>query len=80
MVEAASNITRAARQHEAALKAALYAAEHDNPWEEMQIGEAYSPLSQALTDWRGLMSNLYQITHENSNDLAELATTLKTWK
>jgi len=80
MCDYAADLTRAAQQHETSLKAALLAAERGEPWEEMQIGEAFSPVSQALANWRGLMARLFPTPPKNAEEMAELAATMETWK
>ncbi len=80
MINAAAEITRAAQQHETALKAALLAEERGEPWEEFQIGEAFSPVSQALAGWRVLMARLFPTPPKNAEEMAELAATMETWK
>lgn len=72
MIDAAAEITRAAQQHEVALKCAMTAAERDEPWEDWQIGEAFSPVSQALADWRNLMGRLFPVPPEDPAEMAEL--------
>ena len=80
MIDAAAGITRAAQQHEVALKTALAAAERDEEWADWQIGEAFSPVSQALADWRLLMSRAFPDPPEAPAEIAELAHIVDSWK
>jgi hypothetical protein len=80
MIAAAADITHAAQRHEVALKAALAAAEQDEEWADWQIGEAFSPVSQALADWRLLMGRVFPEPLENPAELAELARLVDSWK
>jgi hypothetical protein len=80
MIDAAAAITRAAQQHEVALKVALAATERDEEWTDWQIGEAFSPVSQALADWRLLMSRMYPTPPEDPAELTELAGIMDSWK
>ena len=80
MIDAAEELTRAAQQHEVALKAALAALQRGEPWEEFHMGLAFDPLSQSLANWRGLMSKIFPQPEYDASDLAELAKTLESWK
>jgi hypothetical protein len=77
MIDAAADITRAAQQNEETLKVALAAAERDEEWADWHVGEAFSPVSQALADWRLLMGRLFPTPPE---DAAELASIVDSWK
>ena len=80
MIDAAADITRAAQQQEIALQCALRDAERDEEWADWQIGEAFSPVSQALADWRLLMGRLFPTPPEDAAELAELASIVDSWK
>lgn len=80
MLFVAEEITRAAQRHETILREIL------NDFEDLPdhsdyavIGESFSPLSQALSHWRGLMAVMFQPAAVVPAQMAELAATLKEW-
>lgn len=79
MLSAAEEMTHAAQRHENALRSAV------RDWDNLPdhsdyavVGES-SPISQALTHWRGLMAVMFPLQEENPAEMAALAETLKSW-
>lgn len=74
MLAAAEEITIAAKKHEDRLR---LAAEH---WDDLPdtsdyvvCGEAFTPLSKAMANWRGLMATIFPLPEPKPEDETEIA-------
>lgn len=79
MIDAAKALTAAAQQHEEALQALLdrFDGSYEN---ERDTGYAFAPVSQALADWRNLMSAIFPTPENDTAEMEALAATLETWR
>jgi len=77
MIDAANEIAVAAKRHEEELKNVLAMEVMPEDW---QIGELFSPVSQAMANWRRRMGAMFPPPVEDEKEIADLAAIVDGWK
>lgn len=76
MIDAANAITVAAQKHERDLELLLNL---DSLPEDWMIGELFSPISQAMSNWRRLMAAMFPTPEDDAEQIAKLSAIVDSW-